>query len=364
MSAVSRRAGFTMVELLLAVGLFSVLMLALLRVVDASLTIWGRADQTRELSEMGGAVLDLLAEDVHALEAGARGDLLADWRLHDLDRDGIEGAPGQRLRLVRQVGAAELQRLAPSAGTPETFERGLVEVAWAWLPASGAASGASGGDGNASRANGTLWRGERLTPDPETLSFFAEGFFGPSGKAVPGSLVELTSGVLWFDAWFASQTSILHGGWELGNELPDCAASWDAWGKARPDPELTPFNLPAAGMPQAKDVPLLPRRVRIELELERESDLRTRTTLALPATDDASQLEVRDGRKVPADAGRMILVGVEWMEVLAVSGNVVSVGRGRRGTRATEHPADALVHHGFRSVREIPIDVTREDWDL
>jgi prepilin-type N-terminal cleavage/methylation domain-containing protein len=357
MSAASRRAGFTMVELLLAVGLFSVLMLALLRVIDASLTIWGRADQTRELSEMGGAVLDLLAEDVHALEAGARGDLVADWRLHDLDRDGIEGAPGQRLRLVRQVGAAELQRLAPSAGTPETFERGLVEVAWAWLPA-------SGGDGNASRANGTLWRGERLTPDPETLSFFAEGFFGPSGKAVPGSLVELTSGVLWFDAWFASQTSILHGGWELGNELPDCAASWDAWGKARPDPELTPFNLPAAGMPQAKDVPLLPRRVRIELELERERDLKRRTRLARLLEPGDSALALDDITRVPRERGRHVRVDAEWMEVLSASGNTLSVRRGARGTRPTLHKSGALVHHGETVVREVPLSIQQEDWGL
>lgn len=359
MSAAPRRAGFTMVELLLAVGLFSILVLALLRVVDASIKIWDRADETRELSEMGGAVLDLLAEDVHALEAGARGDLVADWRLHDLDRDGIEGAPGQRLRLVRQVGAADLQRLAPTAGVPETFERGIVEVAWSWMPGSGAATD-TGGMGE--RAVGMLSRGERLTPDPDTLSFFSEGFFGPSGKALPGSLVELTSGVLWFDAWFASQTSILHDGWELGNELADCAASWDAWNKERPDAEVTALNRPAAGMPQAKDVPLLPRRVRLELELEREADLRFRTRLAVPTTTDASQIEVRDGRKIPE--GRMILVGDEWMEVLAIAGNVVSVGRGRRGTRATEHPAEALVHHGYRLVREIPVDVTREDWDL
>jgi prepilin-type N-terminal cleavage/methylation domain-containing protein len=363
MSAESRRAGFTMVELLLAVGLFSILMLALLRLVDASMTIWDRTDQTRELSEMGGAVLDLLAEDVQALEAGARGALGADGRLYDLDRDGIDGAPGQRLRLVRQVGAAALQRLAPSAATPETFERGMVEVAWAWLPASGASAAGDAAGGGAERANGTLWRGERLKPDPETLSFFAEGFFAPSGKAVPGALIELTGGVLWFDVWFASQTSILHAGWELGNELPDCAASWDAWGKQRPDTEVSVLNRPAAGMPQAKDVPLLPRRVKVELELERESDLRFRTRLALPANDEASQLEVRDGRKVPGK-GRMILVGDEWMEVLGVNGNAVSVGRGRRGTRAAEHPADALVHHGFRMVREIPVDVTREDWDL
>lgn len=348
------RAGFTLVELLLAVGLFSILIVALLRLVDTSLTIWGRTDESRELSEMGGAVMDMLAADVHALEGGKRGDLLADWRLFDLDRDGVEGAPVQRLRLVRQLGAAELQRLNEGAAL-ETFERGLAEVGWALLPGTG--------DTPDERAIGTLVRGNRLLGDADTLSFFDPGFFGPSGKPVPGSLYEITGGVLWFNAWFASQTSILHEGWKLGDGLAHCAASWDAWNHARPDTERSVFNLPPGGMPQAKDVPLLPRRIRLELEFERPRDLRFRTRLASAANVEDSTLLVRDGRRLPA-AGGMILVGDEWMEVLSVGENRVAVTRARRATRATTHPAEALVHHGWRVVREIPVDMTREDWDL
>ncbi len=349
----SQRAGFTLVELLLAVGLLSILFLALGRLIDTSITIWSRTDQSRELSEMGGAVMDALAADVHALEGGKRGDLLADWRLHDLDRDGVEGTPAQRLRLVRQVGAAELQRLA-SGATHETFERGLAEVGWALLP--------SASEDPDERALGTLVRGERLL-GAETLSFFAPGFFGANGKPVPGSLYDLTGGVLWFSAWFASQTSILHEGWKLGDELAHCSASWDAWNKARPDPERSVLNLPAGGMPAAKDAPLLPRRVRIELELERPRDLRFRTRLASAVNVEDTTLVVRDGRKLPLP-GAMIRIGDEWMEVLSVNENRVAVTRARRATRATTHAPEALVHHGWRVVREIPVDMTREDWDL
>jgi hypothetical protein len=355
-------AGFTLLELLLAVGLFSILIVALMKLIDTSLTIWGRTDTNRELQEMGGAMLDMLAADIHALEGGKRGDLLADWRLFDVDRDGIEGAPAQRLRLVRHVGAAGLQRLARGAKDAEleTFERGLVEVGWSLLP---------GAESNPDeRALGTLLRGERLVGDDQTLSFFDPGFFGPSGKAVPGALVELTGGVLWFDVWFATQTSILHrsatsDGWDLGDELEDCAASWDAWNKARPNTEVSVFNLAPAGMPQAKDVPLLPRRVRVEIELERPRDLRYRTRLRTAANVEDGVLDVRDGRKLPAPPV-MILVDEEWMRVLSVNENRVSVERGRRGTRAAPHSAEALVHHGWRMAREIPVDMTREDWDL
>jgi len=359
MSRVSRstRAGFTLVELLLAVGLFSILLIALMRLVDTSLTIWGRTDESRELSEMGNAVVDMFSADVHALEAGKRGDLLADWRRFDFDRDGIEGAPGQRLRLVRQVGADELQRLSQgTAGKDvEVFERGLVEVGWALLPGTS--------DVPDERPLGTLVRGERLLGAADTLSFFDPNFFGPGGKPVPGSLFELTGGVLWFDVWFASQTSVVHAGWKLGDGLADCAASWDAWDRARPDPELSIFNRPAAGMPKAKDVPLLPRRVRVELELERPRDLRFRTRLALAANVEDTALVVRDARRLP-EPGAMILLDDEWMRVVSVAEPRVMVERARRATRATTHAAETLVHHGWRVVREVPVDVTREDWDL
>jgi hypothetical protein len=169
--------------------------------------------------------------------------------------------------------------------------------------------------------------------------------------------------VLWFSVWMATQTSVVHDGWKLGDELSDCATSWDAWNKGRPDQQVTFFNAPGKGMPRTKDAPLLPRRVRIELELERPVDLKKRTRLAAEVTVEGSQLVVRDGRKVPArDA--LILVDEEWMRVLAVDENRVSVERARRGTRAALHAAEALVHYGWNSVREVSIDMTREDWDL
>jgi len=259
MSARATRAGFTLVELLLAVGLLSILIVAVLRLVDTSMTIWGRTDENRELLEVGGAVMDMLANDVDALEGGRRGDVLADWQLFDLDKDGVSGAPQQRVRWVRHLGAAGMQRLSQGGPALETFERGLVEVAWALLP-----STSSNPD---ERAIGTLVRGERRVGEADTLSFFDPGFFGASGKPVPGSLYEVTSGVLWFNLWFATQTSVVHEGWELGPELQHCSASWDAWNRARPSTENCAFNTAPTGMPSAKDVPLLPLRVRIELEL-------------------------------------------------------------------------------------------------
>ncbi len=346
------RRAFTLVELILAVGLLSLLILALVRLIDTSLTIWGRTEENREMLEVGGAVLDLFAGDIHALEGGPRGDLVGDWWTHDVDRVQLANLPWARLRLVRHV-AASARAQAGAGGDPR--ERDLVEVCWALLPNPDAPAD--------ERPLGVLWRGERALDDEGTLSFFDEGFFGPSGKALPGSLHEVTGGVLWFEVWYATQTSVLHQGWELGDALDDCAASWDAWRKERPALERTILNEPPGALPRAKDVPLLPRRVKLLLELERADELRFRTRLAVGVSVDTGVLDVRDGRRVPP-RDSYVLVDEEWMRVLAVSDNRVSVERGRRATRAVTHEAGALVHHGWPVAREVPVAMTREDWDL
>ena len=180
---------------------------------------------------------------------------------------------------------------------------------------------------------------------------------------MPGSLNVVSGGVLWFEVWYAAQTSVVNDGWELGGELSDCAAAWDAWNRERPNLELSELNDPAAGMPQAKELPLLPRRVRIAVELEPQTELRWRTRIAALVEPDARELEVRDETRLPPP-GSMILVDEEWMKILSTSRGKVAVERGMRGTRPAVHQTNTLVHHGNRAVREVPIPMTREDWDL
>ncbi len=355
-AAFTPRAAFTLVELLLALGLFSILVLALLRLLDTSLTIWSRTESSRDLLETSSSVLELLAEDLRAVEGGPRGDLVGEWVRFDADQDGTRGAPMLRLRFVRQVSASE--RLAhASAEEIDPRALDLIETCWALLPPRQAER-----DG---RSVGVLWRGSRARGDPGTTSFFDAAFFDAGGRPAPGSLSDVIGGVLWFEAWFASSTSVLHDGWRLGNDLADCSASWDAWSRGRPDPELSPFNQPAAaradGRGRARDLPVLPRRVRIALELERDVELKFRTRLSGEVSPDAKSFPVLDPDRLPPQ-GSCVLVDEEWMRILSVAGGAVSVERGARGTNPSAHAARTLVHHGERVVREIPLAVLREDW--
>ena len=350
----TRRSGFTLIELLLALSLFSILVIALVRLLDTSLTIWDRTEVNREITEMGMSLAELIVDDVEATEGGPRGDLLGEWVAFDTNNDTFHDAVWPRLRLVRQAGAAELLRLDPTADL-QPHELGLIEVCWALLP--------SGSKHPDHRNVGVLFRGERRIDDEQTLSFFDEKFFSSSHMPVPGSMSQVTGGVLWFSIVYASQTSILRDGWKVGSDLKDCATSWDAWGRDRPDLELTELNEPAAGSPEARDLPVLPRRIRAYIELERPAEVRRRTRIDEALEPDTVMFHVRDDRRLP-DVGTHIRLGEEWMQILGRRGTQLTVKRAQRGTRARPHDSGTLVHFGAPLLREITVYAYREDWDL
>jgi len=349
----SARRGMTMIELVLATALASILMVAVFQLIDTTLGVWNRGETRRNLVEQAAGVAGLLTPDLRAIHNGQQGDFLAEWEVFDTDGNELRDRPWPRMRLIRQGSAREIARLR--SGTNEDLpDTGLIEVAWAVLPV-----------GKGAQTEGLLWRGERLYTDSDDKeSFFAPGFFNTSGKPTIGTMHEVTAGILWMGMEFATQTSVIHDGWNAGEELRDTARSWDAWNKRRPDPEFTYWNEPGAGMPEVRDQPLLPRRVRIELEFERAKDVKMRTTLSAAVDPTAGSLRVTDGGRMPRRKGLFILLGSEWMEVTAVNGDNVSVRRGARGTERQVHGSGDIVHHGQTVITEIPVDLYSDDWNL
>lgn len=363
------RAGFTLIELVLAAGLMTLLMVAVFGLIEGSLSLWRKSETRRNLSEQATGVAELLASDLRGLESGERGDLLVEWETFDTDGDGLKETAWPRLRLVRQASEAELARLEatpPVAAEPGAEELAApaperrlgsaqIEVCWAVLPYDLKDRDA--------RSEGLISRGARRLDDEEGRSFFEEDFFSVTGKPDTGVLDEVTAGLLWFQPLLATQTSIVHDGWFIGNELADAATSWDAWALERPDTTRHAWNAPGAGMPRVGDHPLLPRRIRLELEFERAVDRRrrTRTLGVVELTDSAFELD--DERLMP-EPGTHIKLDGEWMRVKTVRGNQLTVERAVRGTRAMIHEAGTMVHWGLTLVREVPVDLYREDWNL
>jgi hypothetical protein len=364
------RSGLTLVELTLALGLLALLMLAVVQLFDRALDTWRASETRRAVMEEASVVTGLMTRDLRGIESGPRGDFLAEWVAFDTDGDGVKESKWPRFRLVREASAAEVARLRRDArdqnATKSTVSDGevvhleraspeQVELLWMVVPASTSDQDA--------RSEGVVWRGERLVTDSQSTSFLAEDAIGASNQPPAGTDV-VTGGVLWIQLLFAAQTSVVHDGWKISSDLSGAATSWDAWSKDRPDATIHAWNAPVSGMPHARSRPILPRRVRIELEIERPIDRVRRTRLVEPIDNQQTVLRVDDGRVVPGEPGSFVLIDAEWMKVGSIDGDKVVVERGLRGTTPFTHAKSAMLHWGLRMVTETPVATYREDWDL
>jgi type II secretory pathway pseudopilin PulG len=371
MKRLSRRAGLTLVELLIALGLLALLMLLVIQVFDRALETWRTAETRRAVMDAASVATELVTEDLRGIEGGPRGDFLLEWVMFDTNGDGVRETKWPRLRLVRQASGSEVARvqrdLNLAAETKSAVNDGEVvrvdaaspsqlEIVWMLAP-----STTSDKDG---RSVGMLWRGERLVTDTASRSFFASDFFGSSNLPPAGATLEVTGGVLWMNILLASGTTNLHEGWKISREDRGAATSWDAWSKDRPNASMHPWNERHAGVPVAKSRPVLPRRARVELEIERPIDRTRRTRILDPIDNQGVVLVVDDGRRVPQGDDTYVLLDAEWMKVVSVDGKRVVVERGQRGTTPVGHDKDTLVHHGLRMVTEVTIAGHREDWQM
>ena len=331
------RTGLTLLELLLAVSLLSLLVVLVVELLDTTLSMLERTEARRDLLEISGATGELLTDDLERLHGGSRGDLLVDWVALDTDGDGIEGLSWQRVRLVRAASEGELQRLEGASPGGD----GLVEVVWAHLP---------GGD---------LWRGEARLAGERPPVFFDDDFFGALGRPPAGAVEHVTSGVLWFAVSLASAETRLDRGWKHGPGAASAHRAWDARGLGRLDEDLHPWNAETIERDGAGLV--LPRRVLIELEIERPRDVARRPKLAAAIDREQDRLELTRGWELP-EPGGFVRIDEEWMELLGVTDAGASVRRGARGSRVAGHAAGAVVHHGQPLAREAIVRMQTGRW--
>lgn len=373
-TATGRRAGLTLVELVLAAGLGVMVMTGVFSLLNTSLDLWTKGEERRTQVERSGAVLELMGRDLRGLSGGTRGDLLVDWQLFDADADQSPDRAWPRMRFVRQASEAELARLYLGSLDPEQAERlreegflpaegaaglqldpppptGLVEVCWAVLPA---------GKGE-ELYEGILMRGVRMV-DGSLGSFLDPGFLGRSGQPPAGSLVEVTGGVLWFQPMMATPTSRLFDGWTIGPRAGDVASAWDGKGAGRPDPDLHVYNELPRYQSRSAEGTFLPRSVRIELEFESAKERGKRPFLSEALEPNAVRFEVSNGATLPRADGSHVLIGGEWMQVVAVDGDYLTVQRGARATLPAPHVPGSVVHFGQPIVAEIPIPMYQDDW--
>lgn len=385
--------GFTLLELVVVMGILSGFLLMLVQFVDTGVQLFDEGESAQAMADRAEAGRTALERELRSLQSGvptlAPGApterLLAQHLPLGLPARAQAGAPhGILLRASVQLDPAVEQRLIEDRAlveaalelgadpdprlvqeraaerTRHAALRGRGRIVLAMWPA----------DEEAARLE---LRVVRLLPDQ--LLRVGDDLVDPFLVPVPGgaelpSLVlhaasePLVDDVLWFDLRFWSQRT---SGWEeKGNAGPE--AVWDS---ARAgwlaDPAFPPvFGLdrgPGSFEDRTDDV--WPRAIRATLVLARPESQPPEGLLADELTAQDRTLVLVDGERFPgADDGGFVKVRGEWIRYASRQGDsLIGLVRGQRGTKAASHPRGVRVRVGRTVEFTVPMPGGKEDWN-
>lgn len=398
--AVGRRGGFTLVELLVAMGIFLVLGTSLMVILRGGLATWRRSEARQESFAAAQSLVSQLAEDLRSAVAP-----------HDTPLDGmgevearmlcdVDAAGRQRLFLVRTLKAESEHPITGLAGTTIGADRnvdyredleearesrlratgGAMEVAWVLGP------------------DDVLYRGVKAPPGPPGSLFADQDPYelspptatAPGGRpgatpgpapgapaarddaaALPPLLRPFAMNVIHLELRFWTQYTT---SWDPGspprrrlqaNEKSGPLLYWDSTRAvlAPEDDDRRRFDtfVSRASLTDPRD-DLFPAKVRVELTVREHPAAGSSTFLTRPASRSDAELYVQDPGRLPPKGH--LLLDREWVKYDEVQRDRVVVaqnGRGARGTAAVEHDlVEVVVGRSFVVIVDVP--AWREDW--
>jgi prepilin-type N-terminal cleavage/methylation domain-containing protein len=394
----SRRAkGFTLLELLVAMGIFLVLGTSLMVILRGGLATWRRSEARQESFAAAQSLVSQLAEDLrstvapHDTPLEGMGDVEARM-LCDTDAAGR-----QRLFLVRTLKAESEHPITGLAGTTIGADRnvdyredleearesrlratgGAMEVAWVMGP------------------DDVLYRGVKAPPGPPGSLFADEDPYElspptattptPAGATpaavaaprapdadLPPLLRPFAMNVIHLEFRFWTQYST---SWDptapprrrtQANEKSGPLLYWDSTRAvlAPEDDDRRRFDtfVSRASLADPRD-DVFPAKVRVELTVREHPAAGSSTFLTRPASRTDTELYVQDPGRLPPGGGHLLL-DREWVKYDEVQRDRVVVsqnGRGARGTAAVEHDlVEVVVGRSFVVIVDVP--AWREDW--
>lgn len=355
----ARDPGFTLVELLVAIGIFLIMGSVLLTTVSLMLDSWRTAERTRKSYEAAQMILSQMTLDLEAA-----------FTLDPVHAN----APTARLFCTRDAGTLT-QRL----DFVRTFEMGP-EKALTFYAGSNRKKGATYTDD--------------FTGDPMDLgpidgllgvSYFVRGrelrraTTGPPVPPGAGGSTATTAGSgevlsrgclhLGFRFWTQLTTDWASGppGVNVGRGGTGPETVWDSTrglGVADTLPGVSgvrPFSL-TVGASSLRDPSddVFPEIVEVTLVLDPESADAVRTTLVEPMSEAGDEARVATTRRFGEP--EFVLIGDEWVKVKGVGPRrFVLSARGQRWTPARAHPVGAEVRLGQAFVKRIHVPAYRVD---
>lgn len=177
----------------------------------------------------------------------------------------------------------------------------------------------------------------------------------------------LQSNLLWVEFRFRSQATE---SWEAAPGTPGAAENcWDS-ARAGTFPAGHPVLAFAGDLDQQSLMdPLddvMPSWVQVRVTVDEGPSLATTALLARAVDATTTDIRIEFADRLPqADEQPHLKIGGEWIRYRSRSGDrLLGVKRGARSTRARPHRAGARVHAGREAMVRIPIAVAREYWNV
>jgi hypothetical protein len=353
----------TLVELLVAFGVFLVLVGLLVSLSTTGLETWQEGESRKDLLERGRLVLDQITDDLHNTFADTQWYLLDGQRqVHAGFYCDSEGA-GQRLRFVR-VGTEDAMRPELDKKVVRARSEGLYtdlwEVAYLLNP-EGKPSG--------------LYRGVRyFDRNAMDATILEEKAIEETKTTAWGRTFNLVdSGVLWIGYRFWTKYTTT---WDTQYPVKQAPrlmkqqdTKKDAGAAIRVGPHLTwdssrgrilEFKLFYKQL--AEDDPdfMYPEIVQVTVVVESQAADVVGAKLAEFADENATTIRLHSGRGVP-EPPDFVLVDKEWIGYTGKEGTTLTgCRRAMRRTKATKHELNAPVRFGETLVTDVAIPAYRE----
>lgn len=393
----TRDGGYTLIELLLAMALFSALSTGLIALLARSSEFLSSGASQTETMDSIQTFAEAFGSDVATMASRADCEtglpdvrLFCDWAQTDIDGDKKPDLTTQRLFFVRAIPNASSSDAAWSSGVQLGAKDylnqiddskkvanaslkasgGLMEVFWTAVPES-----------QEDLAVMQIWRGYRAPPGgPGSLlpTKGASDVLAPASEKGPMSKVDVRavarpvlSGVLFFgvDFWSRRTTSWDH---KVRPRDNGPLATWDSTrGILPPGEDLDGFWFSKrTGLQDTTSLndptdDTYPRKIRVTCVIEELGRNARVGYLSEDLPPDVKSIPCADTRFFPAidTAQRYVKIGGEWIEVgLPDRTSIPVVRRGARGTIPALHRAGERIHHGRTFVQEYAVAAFRDTY--
>ena len=328
----NRRAGITLIELLIAFAIFTMMMAGMIALMVGTLQGWRASERGKDTYERAQLILRQIEEDLRCAyvdEAWVEDPNLG--RLLPAQLRCEPTATGdQQLALVRTGTRG-------SAAVGRTYAN-LTEVMYVLDP-----------------ERNTLWRAEQ--PFDRTDRRKRRSFLRSDAATEPAfrnAAVQMDNGVLHLEFRFWSQVTRQ---WEPSRK-PRHGGPSLIWDSSRR--ELNDFFMARRGgrVDDPADF-VMPRMIRIILVVEPITGEGRGTILTEPLGPRDAALHVEDTRALP-DPPAFVRVSGEWIEYDRKEPHRLMIARRGGGTRSSTHDSGTTVHFGVLFITDVVIPLARD----